>query len=436
MGRGPKAVPEPAAATAAAPAAEVSPAPTPSPPPAVEEAAPAPAATPAPACAGAKHVCSRYASQCAVRVPADPADLAGPSILPPADLIPWGPQHVSSLQHQHKWQFSPVNSSDDDWASAIKASQFGNCSRLLLVEDDFTKAGLGFTAKIWQAALLIAMRDDRVLMEVRIGKHAGGCNAICKKRESYIERPRWCDREPFTLQCLYRPWTHCQPPPAEARVVRLGGQPLYVNMWPHDKPYVVTGLGRIHRQGSFWMGARSRALLREAGRFLFRPRSWVTATADCVMRTSGLEPHGFISVHIRHSIEKQQEGKRLGVGLPSLEAYGNLSRALAADLGTPKVFLQTASPVALQHMTAVARMHRLELSFTNNSRSEHDAWGGWMNGTEMEQAAVAAINAHVGSQAIVSVSPTLSLWTNFLYLSFGLDGEALNTSSFCCDLAA
>lgn len=377
------------------------------------------------------------ASRCAVHVPADPAELTGPPMLPPTDLIPWGPSHVSALHHSHRWQFSPVNRSQDGWAAAIRASQFGNCSRLLLVEDDLTKAGLGFTAKIWQAALLIALRDNRVLLEVRMVKQnqtagRGEGPEVVRRRQAYFERPRWCDREPYTLQCLYQPWTHCRPPPATATLVRPGGRPLNTKKWPHDEPYVITGLGRIHRQGMFWHGARSDAS-REAGRFLFRPRPWVTALADCVMRDSNLAPREFVSLHIRYSVEKQAEGQRLGVQLPGLDAYGVLSNALADDLGKRKVFVQTASPIALNQFSAFCSQHNIEVSYTNNSRSENDAWGGWNAGAEMEQAAVAAINAHIGSQALISVSPSLSLWTNFMYLSFGPDGQTPLKASMCCE---
>ena len=52
----------------------------------------------------------------------------------------------------------------------------------------------------------------------------------------------------------------------------------------------------------------------------------------------------------------------------------------------------------------------------------------------MEQAAVAAINAHIGSLAVVSVSPELSLWTNFLWLSYGPDGASAASAAICCPL--
>ena len=377
------------------------------------------------------------ASTCRIDVPEDPASLLGPPLQRPLDVGQWGPGHVGALRHAHRWQFSPTNATNDGWAAAIRASQFGNCDRLLLVEDDLVKAGLGFTAKIWAAALLVAMRDNRVLMEVRMVRPNATAvvttHNLTKIRQHPFERPRWCDREPFTLQCLYMPWTHCRLPPADATVIRPGGRPLKVSKWPHDEPYVITGLGRIHRQGVFWHGARSSAT-REAGRFLFRPRPWITATADCVMRDAGLEPRRFINMHIRHSVEKQAEGARLGVSLPGLDAYDSVGWSLLKDAGTRKLFVQTASPVALLRAISFSAQHQLQLSYTNNSRSENDAWGGWKGGSEMEQAAVAAINAHIGSKALVTVSPELSLWTNFLSFSFGEDGQRIASKSVCCPL--
>ena len=359
--------------------------------------------------------------------PDDPASLRGGLPPPrPDGLMPWGAQEIHALKHSHKWQFSPRNESVDGWRSAIYASQFRpSCDRLLLVEDDLTKAGLGFTAKLWTVALLVAMKDNRVLVEVRMVKQG---NAT---RSDHFERPRWCDREPYTLQCLYQSWTHCPLPDPNATVIRPGGRPLRVSRWPHSEPYVRTGLGRIHRQGIFWHGAKSSAA-REAGRFLFRPRKWVTDISDCVMHNAGLRPRGYINVHIRHSVEKSKEGQKLGVSLPTLPSYEPISTALAQDVGTRKIFLQTASPEALERYANFSAANNLELSYTSNSRSENDAWGGWKGGLEMEQATVAAVNAHIGSQGAVSVSPELSIWTHLLSWVFGPDGKPMRATSFCC----
>ena len=118
--------------------------------------------------------------------------------------------------------------------------------------------------------------------------------------------------------------------------------------------------------------------------------------------------------------------------LPDLPAYDAIATALADDLGTRKVFLQTASPLALERFASFAASNQLQLSFTNNTRSENDAWGGWKGGLEMEQAAVAAINSHVGAQSVASVSPELSLWTLLLGWVYGRDGHAMAYTSFCC----
>jgi hypothetical protein len=366
------------------------------------------------------------ASTCAIAAPDDPASLAGPPLSRPEGLAPWSAASVAGIKHSHKFQFSPVNASSDGWRSAIYASQFrASCDRLLLVEDDLTKAGLGFTAKLWGVALLVAMRDNRVLVEVRMVKEGNGTRA------DGFERPRWCDRAPFTLQCLYEAWTHCPLPGPNATVVRPGGRPLKVAKWPHDEPYVRTGIGRIHRQGMFWYGAKSNAA-REAGRFLFRPRRWIVDIADCVMLQARLTPRNFLNVHIRYSVEKSKEGQRLGVSLPDLEAYDVIAETLASDLGVRKVFLQTASPLALERFQQFTASHGLKLSYTNNTRSQNDAWGGWKGGLEMEQAAVAAINAHIGAQSVASVTPDLSLWTLFLSWTYGADGQSVASSSFCC----
>ena len=367
-------------------------------------------------------------SQCNLVTPVDPAGLMGPTITPPTGLRTWGGvAEIKALKHQHHWQFSPLNKSSDGWKNDIFRSQFRpSCDRMLLVEDDLTKAGMGFTAKLWGIALLIAMKDNRVLVEVRMVKEGNST------RSDGFERPRWCDRPPYTLQCLYQAWTNCPLPSANATIIRPGGRPLKTNRWPHAEPYIRTGLGRIHRQGIFWYGSKSSAL-REAGRFLFRPRPWVAAIADCVMSQHGLLPQRFLSVHIRHSVEKQKEGSKLGVKLPDLPAHDTLSVALAADFRTRKVFLQTASPVALEHFASSCKANGLELSFTNNSRSENDAWGGWKGGYEMEQALVGAVNAHIGAQAVVSVSAELSLWTHFLAWTYtGPPGETLGVSRACC----
>ena len=215
-----------------------------------------------------------------------------------------------------------------------------------------------------------------------------------------------------------------------ATVIRPGGRPLKVNRWPHDAPYIRTGLGRLHRQGLFWHGARSSAT-REAGRFLFRPRSWITEQADCVMRDAGLAEQ-LSRVHIRYR-SRNRRRRKIGCCAAKLGRVRYFERYAGAT--EEEVFLQTASPIALVRFENFCSTNGLQLSYTNNSRSENDAWGGWKGGSEMEQAAVGAINAHIGSQAGVSVSPELSIWTHFLAWTFkGLPGQTIGASRVCCPL--
>ena len=78
------------------------------------------------------------------------------------------------------------------------AQHSAGCGRLLLVEDDLSQAGLGWMARYLHAAMLLAHADRRVVMEVP------------------ARTPRWCDRPPYTLQCLFSPWSPCPVPSAPA----------------------------------------------------------------------------------------------------------------------------------------------------------------------------------------------------------------------------
>jgi hypothetical protein len=335
---------------------------------------------------------------CPMATPADPADLAGPLLSRPTNLPFWSWDNLTGMQHSHKYHFSPLGNSPDGWATVVRASQFRpDCSRLLLVEDDMNNSGIGFTAKLWAFALLVAMRDGRILLEV---PRVHGVS-------------RWCDRPPFSFQCLYQAWSHCPLPAPGTQEVVPGGRPLKISQWPHKAPIVRTGLGRIHRQGMFWYSSKSSPVT-TAQAFLFRPRPWVRAIGDCVMAAAGVEPGKFVSIHIRHSVEKAAEGKKLKVELPALRAYHPLSKALAEDTGLRSFFLQTASPAALADFSQFARNRNLNISYTDNPRSENDAWGGWQHGSEMEQATVGAVNAYIGTRAAVIASPSLSIWTEFL----------------------
>ena len=75
---------------------------------------------------------------------------------------------TDALSHTHRAQFSPTFAPGDGWASAIRLNQFPSvCRRYLLVEDDLEGAGLGFTARLLVPVLMLAMREQRVLLEVK-----------------------------------------------------------------------------------------------------------------------------------------------------------------------------------------------------------------------------------------------------------------------------
>jgi hypothetical protein len=179
------------------------------------------------------------------------------------------------------WESLVANNSTQAWSDAIMANQFpSSCQRMLLVEDDLQAQGLGMTAEYLALALLLALRERRVLAEVpvdpswnptcappwddprplpkwvqqlippgktlqQIPKHlldgwrveplrcAGRptCTYPCApanlSRQYHSSgsfahppatRPRWCTRPPFTHECFYQPWTGCAIPPPSTHV--------------------------------------------------------------------------------------------------------------------------------------------------------------------------------------------------------------------------
>ncbi len=95
----------------------------------------------------------------------------------------------------------------------IHANQFpadpARCNRSLILYDDAVTAGLGYTARLLGRALLVAVREQRVLINA---PHPTA---------------RWCGRWPYTLACHYEAWTHC-PLPAN-----LSG----IGKWTHRSAY-------------------------------------------------------------------------------------------------------------------------------------------------------------------------------------------------------
>ena len=363
-------------------------------------------------------------SECPLRVPDDLRPVATGR---PTGLAHWGVENLSRLHTftrplAHLLTFAPQTAAPDGWSAAIRSSQFPReCSRYLLVEDDLVGAGLGFEARMWTSALLLAVRDQRVLLETKLDMSWGsgfahGWNADGKRtRRNASAVPRWCARPPFTMACLYEPWTYCPEPSKERERVSLtlkdwnghksrsaawkayaAGRTVSYNSAILDgvfegspPPSVLrVKLSMLAKQTEFWQKGRSNAAA-AAHAFLFRPREWVRAIGDCVMRRAGLVRNHFTTVHIRHSASKLHEILRSGgraAGMPDSRAYVDLVRQLASTTSDLKhVFVQTASTVALQNFSDAALADGLlHVSHTDgHSRSEDDSWGGHQLGSEM-----------------------------------------------------
>ena len=275
-------------------------------------------------------------------------------------------------------------------------------------------------------ALLLAIRQDRVLIEQRVDPtwHHETPDGYSRQKRGHGTQPRWCDRPPYTYQCHYRPWTHCPPPDLAKAAVKTPGN---VVTWSkagadHAAEVVRIKLSWIESQQAMWMQKSDRrqawAALPAALRFLFRPRAWVEKVVKCVMRSGGLQDHRWSSVHVRNSPEKAKEVKnRYKRTMPEVVHHMDLVSAVSSGLGATHVLLQTASPTALEAMEAFAHRKGYTLSYTNNSRAERDSWGGWSssNDAAMMGGTVAAVNAHLGAIAPVFLSPALSAWTYFVH---------------------
>ena len=81
---------------------------------------------------------------------------------------------------------------------------------MLLIENDLGRAGMGYVRELYAAALLLAMREGRVLLEVPLNQSWPVHDSRVVGMDSRIGM--WCDRPPYTLQCFFSPWTHCTQP--------------------------------------------------------------------------------------------------------------------------------------------------------------------------------------------------------------------------------
>lgn len=357
--------------------------------------------------------------------------------------------------------FAPVNASPegDGWYAAFQASQSPtDCARAryLMVEDDLDHWRLGDSAAVLSKTLVFATGDHRVLLEQRV--NASWQHNVIRVDTHHSEhtakaglRPRWCDRPPWTLQCLYRPWSHCVPPAAALAAAVHPSWPNGSTMAMAQAGYERSTAGaQVVMVKASWL---ARAFQSRTASFrmsphtwgalgiLFRPRQWVARLAGCIMARASLTERSFINVHIREPVAKTREVKQRGIApMPRLAFYHELAEVLAKRLRRPVIFVQTDSATALQEFSEWARTAGFEVHHTENDRSDRDSWGGWMVGGEMASATVAAVNALIAHRATAIVSPASSAWTTFLHRTLphsscadgGGTGDVLTSYSFCC----
>jgi len=171
---------------------------------------------------------------------------------------------------------------------------------------------------------------------------------------------------------------------------------------------------QVHKE-VFFMKTHPAPELRSAAlELLFHARPWVRETAHCTMRHFGLRPGNFVVMHVRFSSEKKKER---GGGLPGLGAYVPAAESALRRHNASTLFLQTATPLAVDHVTSWCARSGVRLAYTENQRSTHDLWmSGNRTNRAGERASVVAqsVNALIASRSTVFISPAVSMWTIFV----------------------
>ena len=313
------------------------------------------------------------------------------------------PAHSPNRKGVQDYIFAPSYMRPDGWESVIHASQHpARCTRFLLVEDDMRSSGFGFDAKFLSLLLLIAVRQNRVMLHIP----AVGTQPYRHWSNTTRLSGRWCDRPPWTYDCMWRPLSHCVAPPnRSADVVPRGRFPW--GTWDAAADVVRTRISWVYGAKTLWQHVRSYAGS-GATRYLFRPRPWVTHLAECLMASKGLVPRQYLSVFLRISPEKEREQ---GMALPPVATYTNLTKALASAFGVTRVHAQTANPDSMREYAAMARAMGVEVAYTDNERSVRDTEGGREQRVAMTHGVVAAVNLHLASQAAISIGLGSSMWT-------------------------
>ena len=277
-------------------------------------------------------------------------------------------------------------------SGSLIANQFPQkCSRYLLVYDDLTGAGLGWTAKMMVYLLAFAMFDDRVLLEIPASE------------------PRWCLHPPFTLNCYYRVWSNCS-------------IPYYKNV-PHfsfnhrhkNKNVTKLSLSAFHRRGNEWHGAARyvNRVASEAMSTLFRPNQEFELRAMQVLRNCSFTPGSYWTIFMRDSPEKRAEMR--GRHLPALKKYvSNI------PTNVTNILWQTSNPKLLHNALTSNLPYRT--CFTNNSRHEKDVWGG-RNQSYIDESGVTGVLNHIlGRQGGGAILPRASQWSWFLSTGVSFKG--------------
>lgn len=159
-------------------------------------------------------------SSCPIRPPQHAARLLPRAAQRPFDVATWSSANVTALQCPCRSArcpkiFQPCGSSsydNGDWDEAIRSSQFpAKCDRFLLVKIDLPNAGLGMLSRVLASALLLAVRENRVLIEMPLNGSTelprGAFHLGRAPGKGMTSSPPWCDRAPYTLQCFYLPST-------------------------------------------------------------------------------------------------------------------------------------------------------------------------------------------------------------------------------------
>ena len=229
------------------------------------------------------------------------------------------------------------------------------CNRTLLLYDDAITAGLGYTARLWSLALLVAVQEKRVLISM---PHSTA---------------RWCGRPPHTLGCYYAPITHC-PLPVGINASKWSTRGATLGLEgrrAHSAAHMRISTSQVHRSIFWYKFHPPHTLFAGTHELLFRVRPWVREAAECMMRGAGLRGGGFVVVHARHSVEKKKER---GASLPPLSAYLPSTQGMLQQANDTRVFLQTSTPEAVKLFEEWSRQFGWNLSYTRNERSTHDLW--------------------------------------------------------------